>query len=177
MEFRDPNGLRCKFSPWDFLNFNISASGVAGKGSPIEAGMRQGYCWYLSVSLLVVAFDVPAVAIMMIVCDKPDAKVSHTPRVGANTSDAISALELHVEWRCHAVQAPAIFFAVLFFSFDKELGVAQMGCSEQTGYACVCLLLGLDFSQTNSATHQLVAVGRGEEGGVCRVNRQAPGGI
>ena len=124
---------RCKFSPWDFLNFNISASGVAGKGSPIEAGMRQGYCWYLSVSLLVVAFDVPAVAIMMIVCDKPDAKVSHTPRVGANTSDAISALELHVEWRCHAVQAPAIFFAVLFFSFDKELGVAQMGFSEQTG--------------------------------------------
>ena len=55
--------------------------------SPIELlrSMRQGYCWYLSVSLLVVDFDVSAVAIIIIVCEKHDAKVSHTPRVGANT--------------------------------------------------------------------------------------------
>jgi hypothetical protein len=31
------------------------------------------------------------------------------------------------------VQAPAIFFTVLFFSFGKELGVAQMAFSAQTG--------------------------------------------
>ncbi len=40
--------------------------------------MRQGYCWYLSVSLLVVAFNVSAVA--MIVCEKPDAKGANTER-------------------------------------------------------------------------------------------------
>jgi len=43
-----------------------------------SAGMRQGYCWYLSVSLLVVAFNVSAVA--MIVCEKPDAKGANTER-------------------------------------------------------------------------------------------------
>ena len=103
--------------------------------------MRQGYCWYLSVSLLVGFFAVQYFA-RGTTCLHARLSLARKARNDLKSGERSWVYEVHQNYfftvpayvevslksrACLASQAPAIFFTILFFSFEKELSVPPMG--------------------------------------------------